>query len=118
MPTWVPVMAAAVVLVISVVVAWTLSGPHDAPVPSRQIANASRVTPPAVLRPAPQPVAAARPVETPVRATRPNRTPRRTLVVDPLVIEPISVPLIAVDSNSGVMPIEIVPLQIEPLQPQ
>ena len=58
------------------------------------------------------------PARLPVRVNTPRRTPQRTLVVEPLVIEPISVPLMAVDASSGVMPIEIMEMQIEPLRIQ
>jgi len=46
------------------------------------------------------------------------RKSQRKLEVEPLVIEPIRMPLIAIDSSSGVMPIEIEDLRIEPLQVQ
>src|SRR4051812_41774659 len=112
---WIPVVAAAV-LVISVVVARSLSGPRGAQLPSRQIASAYQATPPVVLQPTPA-LAVNRPIVTRV-ATRPGRTAQRQVTADLLVIEPIRVPLIAVETSSGVMPIEIQPLQIDPLQPE
>src|SRR3954463_4771958 len=112
---WVPVVAADV-LVISIVVARTLSGPLDAPLPSRNMTSAYQATSPVALQPTPA-LVVSRPIITRV-ATRPGRTAQQNPVVDPLVIEPIRVPLIAVETSSGVMPIEIQPLQIEPLQPE
>src|SRR4051812_14043687 len=49
-PVWIAVAAAAV-LVISVVLARTVSGPRAAPLTSRQIASAYQATPPVVLQP-------------------------------------------------------------------
>src|SRR3954463_4970480 len=111
----VPVFAASV-LVISIVVARTLSGPLDAPLPARNMTSAYQATSPVALQPTPA-LVVSRPIITRV-ATRPGRTAQQNPVVDPLVIEPIRVPLIAVETSSGVMPIEIQPLQIEPLQPE
>jgi hypothetical protein len=112
---WIPVVAAAA-LVIWVVVARNLSSPRDAPLPSRNIASAYQVTAPVALQPTPA-LAVSRPIVRRV-ATRPGRTAQQNRVVDLLVIEPIRVPLLAVERSSGVMPIDIQPLQIEPLQPE
>jgi hypothetical protein len=57
----------------------------------------------------------------PLRAGRRPRTTRPTRAlepIDPLVIEPIAMPPLAVTTSSGVMPIDIDYLQIEPLQIQ
>jgi hypothetical protein len=81
------------------------------------MAGVLTVRPPVASAPAPLLVAEQEP-GTPVRPNRLRRTSRRVIADDPLVIDPISVPLIAVDSSSGVMPIRIEPLQIEPLQRQ
>jgi hypothetical protein len=113
---WAPALAAAVVVVLMLIWPGTVSGPRVDPLRSTRIASVPYVTPPVMLQPAPQ-IATVHQVETAVRPRGPGRASQRSIVVDPLVIEPISVPLIAVDSSSGAMPIEIEPLQIEPLQP-
>jgi hypothetical protein len=123
LPAWVPASAAVMAVVIVGVIAagraWlgppdtprptavvgrTLSGP-PAPTPGLRESTARPGLPPAGVR-----ESSARPA--------PRRTPQRRLEVEPLVIEPIRMPLIAIDSSSGVMPIEIEDLRIEPLQVQ
>lgn len=53
------------------------------------------------------------------QVTRPRRRPTRALdPIAPLVIEPMTTPLMAVGTSSGVKPIEINDLRIEPLQIQ
>jgi len=111
---WIPVAAVAV-LVLSVIVASNVYRPQVEPLRSTRVASAPRVVPPVTMQPM-SPDAGEPQLEASVRVSRSRRTLPRSLVVDPLVIEPIRVPLIAVDSGSGVMPIEIEPLQIEPLQ--
>ena len=111
---WIPASAAAT-LVLAAIVTWTLPGPQVEPLRSTQLATALDVTPAIPLESAPVFVSAqlSAPSDSGSRSTR-----QLSLAVPPLVIEPISVPLIAVDASSGVMPIEIDPLQIEALQPQ
>jgi hypothetical protein len=110
-------LAAAAVLVLSAIVSRTIDHPHVEPLRSTRIAGAPVVVPPVTLQPIPSGAGELQ-IEASDRVSQPRRTPARSIVLDPLVIEPIRVPLIAVDSSSGVMPIEIEPLQIEPLQPQ
>ena len=105
---WIPAVVTATAIALAVIVTqWSQRiAPVPAPPPTRIAAAPS----------GPVPQVPARPVETPVRVSGPKRTPQRTLVVDPLAIEAISMPLIAVDSSSGVMPIEIDDLRVEPLR--
>jgi hypothetical protein len=111
-PMWVPLVVAVALLI---VVARTLSGPHGVPdrvrpTPVEQTAAAPRVVPP-VVEASPSPRVG--------QITRPRRRPTRALQpINPLVIEPIAMPLMAVTTSSGVMPIDIDPLQVEPLQPE
>lgn len=109
---WIP--ATAGVAIVLAIIAGRTS--FDSRLEPLQPAQAAIAPQPTVLVPAPEP--SPRAVEAPrrIKESRPSRT--RAIVVDPLIIEPITVPLIAVGSGSGVMPIEIEPLQIEPLQPQ
>ena len=116
---WIPALAsAAAIVVLAATMVWrpesgrpaTVSAPGTvAPAP----AVVSRVEPPVVESPA---VSAAPAPQ--ARRARATSTAPRIAVIDPLQIEPLSVPLMAVDANSGAMPMEIQPLQIEPLQPQ
>ena len=113
---WIPASAAAT-LVLAAIVTWTLSGPRVEPLRSTQVATALDVTPPVPLESAPLLVSAQLSARSDSGGA--SRSTRQLITaVPPLVIEPISVPLIAVDASSGVMPIEIDPLQIEALQPQ
>jgi hypothetical protein len=114
---WIP-MTAAAILMIAAIVARSVSRPGIESLRSTQGARSLSVPLPATLQPAASDAGMHGVERSSVRISGPGRTPQRSLVVDPLVIEPISVPLIAVDAGSGVMPIEIEPLQIEPLQPQ
>ena len=59
------------------------------------------------------PVAAKAP---PVGQPRTRRPTRSLEPIEPLVIEPMTLPLIAIGTSSGVMPIEMDDLHIEPLQ--
>jgi len=117
LPAWVP---AAVAVVVLLIVARALSGPRgeaDTPRPT-QVATAIAPRPTEVAR-APVARALSGPrgeADTP-RPTSARKSQRK-LEVEPLVIEPIRMPLIAIDSSSGVMPIEIEDLRIEPLQVQ
>jgi hypothetical protein len=106
MPLWVPALAAAAVIVIAVITNRPQAMPVVAqPIPD-QIARALVVPPP---------VATANPVAQVATVDRPERSERSER---PIVIEPLAVPLMAVDTSSGVMPIEVEPLRIEPLQPE
>jgi hypothetical protein len=115
---WIPALASAAALVVlAMTLVWMPRPEHrvasSAPAvvaPPRSVV--SRVEPPVVESPV---TAAAAPQ---ARRQRVTSTAQRIAVIDPLVIEPISVPLMAVDANSGAMPMDIQPLQIEPLQPQ
>ena len=113
---WIPASAAAT-LVLAAIVTWTLSDPRVEPLRSTQLATALDVAPPVPLESAPVPVSAQLSARSDSEGGS-RSTRQLSLAVPPLVIEPISVPLIAVDASSGVMPIEIDPLQIEALQPQ
>ena len=53
-----------------------------------------------------------------LRASRVTPPTRPLEPIDPLVIEPMTMPLMAVSASSGEMPIEIDDLRIEPLQIQ
>jgi len=113
-PIWGRAAVACAAALLLIVAALTLSDPRGEPdrtrpAPVEQTAAAPRVAP-AVADGSPSPRVA--------QGTPPRRRPTRALEsIDPLVIEPIVMPLIAVTS-SGVMPIEIDDLQIEPLQVQ
>ena len=112
---WMP-LAAAAAIVLAVVVGRALLGPPDAPRPT-EVASAPAAPPglrESTATPAPSPAGLRESSARPAR----GRTPQRKLEVEPLVIEPIRMPLIAIDSSSGVMPIEIEDLRIEPLQIQ
>lgn len=113
---WIPASAAAA-LVLAAVVTWTLPGSRVEPLRSTQVATTLSVIPPVPLAPAPLLIAVP-PSALSDSGGVARRTRQQAIVVSPLVIEPIRVPLIAVDASSGVMPIEIDPLQIEALQPQ
>jgi hypothetical protein len=119
--SFVPVLAGVPVLAVAAVIVgrvWSGAAGEPASVrPSNQIVDAA---------PAPSAPAAVfvQPVVTQAaRAqTRPRLTARRETplevddtVIPPLTIAPLSTTQIAVDTGSGVMPIEIEPLQIEPL---
>lgn len=98
---------------------WTPAPGHPGTSPEPGAAS----TPPAVVTRVEPPAAESQVTAAPVtartiRRARTTGTPSRIAVIDPLVIEPISVPLMAVDANPGAMPMDIQPLQIEPLQPQ
>jgi hypothetical protein len=112
---WIPALAGAAIVIVAITVWRTLLEPPGELVRSTRIASAASVMPPVTLQPAPVSV---QQVDTSERASGPARPRPRSIVVDPLVIEPINVPLMAVDSSSGVMPLEIELLQIEPLQSQ
>jgi len=90
---WAPALVAAMLVI---VVARTVSGPRGEPDTARPTA----------------PLASANPGPQVGSTERPER-PERLIVIEPLIV-----PLLAVDTSSGVMPIDIEPLQIEPLQPQ
>lgn len=111
---WPPAVAVAAAVALAVVVWWPPFEPAP-PQPAAVVTPApATVAPPAVSR-----------IET--SATTPPKAVPRTHVtrsvrpldpIAPLVIEPMTTPLIAVTTSSGVMPIEIDDLQIEPLQVQ
>jgi hypothetical protein len=105
-PVWAPAFAGVAALVIVVVVFQQAGTPIALPVPQpAAVANATLMV--------------VAPLE-PERSEPPERSERsvRTIEIEPLVIEPIAMPLMAVTTSSGDMPIEIEDLQIEPLLPQ
>ena len=112
---WRKVATAGAAALLLIVVAWTLSGPgaeteKGRPTPVEQTAIAPPLAP-VVDNLSPPPRVA--------QVTRPPRRPTRALdPIAPLVIEPMTTPLMAVETSSGVMPIDIDPLQVEPLQPE
>jgi hypothetical protein len=99
---WIPAMASATALLLIAIAGRGLLEQPEAPRLAPQIAT---VEPPK----SPEPAA-------PERFERFERFERPS--VNPIVIEPIVVPLMAVETSSGPMPIEIDPLQVEPLQPE
>ena len=113
---WVPVLAGAAAVALAVFASWT---PVEPPPPHTV----------AVTTPAPAPTISASPlaptIETaavaPLPAVPRTRVTRPAGALDPIapmVIEPMTTPLMAVGTSSGVMPIEIDDLRIEPLQIQ
>jgi len=116
---WIGAVASAAALVVLATMVGTPQAVRPATSPpltvvARPPAVVTRIEPPAVDSPVVAPLTWA----PPVRRARLTSAAPRIAVIDPLLIEPISVPLMAVDTNSGAMPMEIQPLQIEPLQPQ
>ena len=115
---WIPALTSvAALVVLAATMVWMPRSGRQATSPASAVvtpppAVVSRVEPRVVESPAATPPASAPPVR---RAPRPAP---RIAVIDPLLIEPLSVPLMTVETNSGAMPMEIQPLQIEPLQPQ
>jgi hypothetical protein len=113
---WIPTLAGVGAVVLALFAWW----PAVEPPPPQPVA---------VVTPAPAPATAASqpaPLIETVAATQPQARPRRRLTrparaldpIAPMVIEPMTTPLMAVGTSSGVMPIEIDDLRIEPLQVQ
>ena len=121
----VPAAAVAAVLVVALV-GRTLSGPSVAGGPEMPQLPAKLEPPVLVAVPAPRPIMGAADVRRVVATTVPSAPPAMDTpdappeepapMIPPITIEPLETKLIAVETGSGVMPIEIEPLQIEPLR--
>ena len=118
----VPAAAVAAVLVVAFV-GRTLSGP-TVPGALEIPQLPAKSTPPVVVAAPPRPVVGVADVRR-VAATVPSTPPAIDVpeapqepapMIPPITIEPLETKLIAVETSSGVMPIEIEPLQIEPLR--
>lgn len=108
-PLWGKVaMAGAAALLLIVIAGRDLRDQREALPPAPQLATVKPVD-------VPRPTERAAERERPEQSERPER-PQRSIT--PILIEPIVVPLMAVETSSGVMPIDIDPLQVEPLQPE
>jgi hypothetical protein len=122
-PMWIPALAGVMTLVVVAVV--SQRNARDAVLTSRArgVAISQTIAPAETNTPEPRQVVRIEPerpnvVNANVSNVLNGPTDPDEPIFDPLVIAPIAVPVIAVDTSSGVMPIEIEPLQIEPLQPQ
>ena len=120
-PAWALVPAwglAAAAVILAVVVGRGLMQPADDDRPAREVVES-------VPAPKPAPVMAQAPARQAVQSPQPTRRlvaaaaplpEEEDPLIPPITIAPLSTVQIAVDTSSGVMPIEIEPLQIEPLQ--
>ena len=108
-------MAGAAVAVIALLIVWNrpemapnqqIAVAVPQPQPSGKESRGRIVTPPPTAgAPAPR-----------VARTRGAQPARALEPIDPLVIEPMTMPLMAVAASPGLMPIEMDDLQIDPLQ--
>ena len=120
----VPAAVVAAVLVVALV-GRTLSGPSVADGPEMPQLPA-KPKPVLVVAPPPRPIMGGADVRRVVATTVPSTPPAMDTpdappeepapMIPPITIEPLETKLIAVETSSGVMPIEIEPLQIEPLR--
>ena len=111
LPLWLPASAGgAVVVIVAVVIQWSGAPARLPAAPSIALGPTARAL---VVGPPPERIGRTR-LERPERSER----PARKIEIDPLRIEPIAMPPLAVTASSGEMPIEIDDLRIEPLQIQ
>jgi hypothetical protein len=117
---WRLVPAAAAAMIVVALILSRLTSAPETPVPPRPQQPELVVAPIAVPEPPPgiQRVVATTTMPPMRRLVAASEPPPEELepVIPPITIAPLETALIAVDTSSGVMPIEIEPLRIEPLQ--